>query len=146
MNALGVSSPKFMSHLSHYCPRISSAGKTFPSSEQESIMSLYNDSHVVLQCLLAFVESSDTELSLQGLGRLRVCADHLAKGDLDIFPPVRCSEDSLVTASYLVVCRGFVKAGRNQLLLFDYRCRLSTLGLRLLLVSCLKRMLPFPQN
>lgn len=42
-----------------------------------------------MQCLLAFVESSDMELSLQALSRLGACADHLAKGDLHIVPPVR---------------------------------------------------------
>lgn len=43
----------------------------------------------MFQCLLGFVESADAELAMNGLGRLRVCADHLAEGDLEILPPVR---------------------------------------------------------
>lgn len=54
-----------------------------------SAHSTISDIFVVFQCLLGFVESADPELAMNGLGRLRVCADHLAKGDLEILPPVR---------------------------------------------------------
>lgn len=40
------------------------------------------------QCLVAFLEGTDTDLSLQSLEKLKVCADHLGKGDLKILPPV----------------------------------------------------------
>ena len=37
---------------------------------------------------MAFLEGPDTDLALQSIERLKMCAEHLAKGDLHILPPV----------------------------------------------------------
>lgn len=44
------------------------------------------------QCLVAFLEGPDTDLSLQSLEKVKVCADHLGSGDLKILPPVSWSD------------------------------------------------------
>lgn len=41
-----------------------------------------------LQCLVAFVDGSDTDMAIQSIDKLKLCADYLAKGDLEILPPV----------------------------------------------------------
>eukprot|EP00752_Nemacystus_decipiens_P007866 g7027.t2 len=72
-----------------------SDGPTFPRQAWEVVRrlvdeemgSLVYDFLDVTKCLVAFLEGPDTDLALQSIERLKMCADHLAKGDLHILPP-----------------------------------------------------------
>lgn len=57
----------------------------------------------LLQCLVAFLEGPDTDLAMQSIQRLKTCADHLAKGDLHILPPVSQRRYVVLCAEALVV-------------------------------------------
>lgn len=37
------------------------------------------------------MEGPDADLAIESVEKLKVCADHLGKGDLEILPPVRWS-------------------------------------------------------